>query len=567
MGLQFSFQYTRTNRAPIDETDVFNSIAEFEAYLDTGAAYAGQICAVRNGANEPEYYGVNEDFTYSPLGDGGCDILSNADKIDQDNLLPNLEPYLPSERGITKRLILNSSFHGYGGWRPQDASFIVDWSTSFVEMTMGAVDLEYSNNREMISCAIHGSGGVTYRRAIGKHIVSGNVEWVGDWSIPASQAEIRAEASRYTLVTAGTDLDILTAPGNYLWMSRSWPMIHSPVDYPSANDSPIAYLHVTALSSWIYVQRLYISTGDEWLRIGTLSHPNVEWGEWGQIATRQWVRQNQSTEQVASPIQNIDLSIEVRRQYQAPQFDRVRLFGRLTNAQADYIHANINNIQLWQFLRRKRNSKDRGAMPVGFPSDTAGSRNNFIHPTQIFANITRPNEATDYVPTSHIFGSTEQARRGLGIGNGNILDAHPSTIMNPQLEGSLTMGMVPTEFMLTADNIKTLADGTKTLVIELHTRHWTDNLAFYTAAVGTPQRNHSIKMVGNQNFRGMHISDPPPYGSLKNAVLAFKFQLVENIDNRRVNGRMTNDTLLAKLRKSDRANWVGPKEIILTVRS
>ena len=68
MSLQFPHQYNRLNREPIDESELFNSIAEFEEYLLNGPAYSGQIVAVRNGTNEPDIYKINEDLGYSVLG-------------------------------------------------------------------------------------------------------------------------------------------------------------------------------------------------------------------------------------------------------------------------------------------------------------------------------------------------------------------------------------------------------------------------------------------------------------------------------------------------------------------
>lgn len=67
MALQFPFQYTRLNRLPIDASNVFANLGEFQAYLASGPAYAGQIVAVRNATNVPDLYRINENFTYSPI--------------------------------------------------------------------------------------------------------------------------------------------------------------------------------------------------------------------------------------------------------------------------------------------------------------------------------------------------------------------------------------------------------------------------------------------------------------------------------------------------------------------
>lgn len=67
MALQFPFSYTRLNRSPIDASDVFANLSEFQAYLANGPAYAGQIVAVRNATNVPDLYRINENLSYSSV--------------------------------------------------------------------------------------------------------------------------------------------------------------------------------------------------------------------------------------------------------------------------------------------------------------------------------------------------------------------------------------------------------------------------------------------------------------------------------------------------------------------
>jgi hypothetical protein len=60
--------YQRMGAFPLDETTLFQTLAELELYaLTSGAAYIGQVCSVVNG----EVYKINVDKTVSTLGAGG----------------------------------------------------------------------------------------------------------------------------------------------------------------------------------------------------------------------------------------------------------------------------------------------------------------------------------------------------------------------------------------------------------------------------------------------------------------------------------------------------------------
>ena len=76
MSISFPSKFRRLNRTPLDDSTVFNTLVDFEMYLSNGAAYAGQLVAVRNATNIPDVYRVNEDYSYSPL-DGNSSFSSN----------------------------------------------------------------------------------------------------------------------------------------------------------------------------------------------------------------------------------------------------------------------------------------------------------------------------------------------------------------------------------------------------------------------------------------------------------------------------------------------------------
>jgi hypothetical protein len=63
--------YQRMGSFPIDETTLFNTVVELEAYaLNSGAAYTGQICSVVE--NETVYI-IKADKTIATTASGGAD--------------------------------------------------------------------------------------------------------------------------------------------------------------------------------------------------------------------------------------------------------------------------------------------------------------------------------------------------------------------------------------------------------------------------------------------------------------------------------------------------------------
>ena len=63
-GIQFAAQYTRLNRKPIDDSTVFESLNNLDTYAAVGAAYAGQIVAVKVSAGVMDLYKFVTDTTY-----------------------------------------------------------------------------------------------------------------------------------------------------------------------------------------------------------------------------------------------------------------------------------------------------------------------------------------------------------------------------------------------------------------------------------------------------------------------------------------------------------------------
>ena len=62
--------YQRMDAFPLDPTTLFTSVALLEDYaLNNGAAYAGQICSVNDGATVAVYK-INPDKTVSIVGAG-----------------------------------------------------------------------------------------------------------------------------------------------------------------------------------------------------------------------------------------------------------------------------------------------------------------------------------------------------------------------------------------------------------------------------------------------------------------------------------------------------------------
>lgn len=71
MNIQWGFGFQRLNPDPLDPSYVFDTLADFQAYLAGTTAYAGQIVAVKNATNVPNVYLINEDLSYSPIEGGG----------------------------------------------------------------------------------------------------------------------------------------------------------------------------------------------------------------------------------------------------------------------------------------------------------------------------------------------------------------------------------------------------------------------------------------------------------------------------------------------------------------
>ena len=71
MNIPWGFGFERQEPSPLDSTAVFDTKAEFDTYLTGGLAYAGQVLAVRDGANVPKVYVVNNDgHSYTEVGMG-----------------------------------------------------------------------------------------------------------------------------------------------------------------------------------------------------------------------------------------------------------------------------------------------------------------------------------------------------------------------------------------------------------------------------------------------------------------------------------------------------------------
>lgn len=60
MGVNFPIQYTRVNKQPLTDQEVFASLSAAQYYNSNGASYAGQLIAVRTD-NIPDFYVVGED--------------------------------------------------------------------------------------------------------------------------------------------------------------------------------------------------------------------------------------------------------------------------------------------------------------------------------------------------------------------------------------------------------------------------------------------------------------------------------------------------------------------------
>lgn len=73
--IDLGFEFRRSNKKPVDVSSVWDSLEEAQNYaagLDgtKGASYVGQIIAV---LKDGKYHGyvIEEDYSLSPLGDGG----------------------------------------------------------------------------------------------------------------------------------------------------------------------------------------------------------------------------------------------------------------------------------------------------------------------------------------------------------------------------------------------------------------------------------------------------------------------------------------------------------------
>ena len=73
MSIGFPSAFKRLNDIPLDDSQVFNSLQEFEDYLQGGTVVVGLTHAVKTGENTPSFFIINEDKSYSPIqgGDGG----------------------------------------------------------------------------------------------------------------------------------------------------------------------------------------------------------------------------------------------------------------------------------------------------------------------------------------------------------------------------------------------------------------------------------------------------------------------------------------------------------------
>lgn len=59
--------FDRTNKLPLDSKSVFRSTEELDEYLESGAAYPGQIVAVVL-QSDTKFYGIDENITTVSLG-------------------------------------------------------------------------------------------------------------------------------------------------------------------------------------------------------------------------------------------------------------------------------------------------------------------------------------------------------------------------------------------------------------------------------------------------------------------------------------------------------------------
>ena len=255
----------------------------------------------------------------------------------------------------------------------------------------------------------------------------------------------------------------------------------------------------------------------------------------------------------SSPIADIDLSLEVRK-YTHNQESNVRIFARLTDLQAKYLLENINSIQIW--LEK-----------AGTMSNTTIRKKGWAHPANRIMPEFKQSDMTEYVAKTPLFTDKFVNHHAYGLGFGNY--SYRSNYMDSvsqQLSRSETGGVVPTEYKLAAKNIVTLKDNAKALIFDLHGKHFTDNLALYLN-IGTPGQR--VRMVGNKNFKHtdrVGSYNGSPHQILPNRRLFFKFRLVENLDGKKTNGRLTGETLSAVLLKNNN-HWLGPTSIGLSVRS
>lgn len=61
--------YTRIDQFPLDDTSVFSSVAELDAYRVSPTAYAGQLCTVVEGGVSTAYT-INADFSVTKIATG-----------------------------------------------------------------------------------------------------------------------------------------------------------------------------------------------------------------------------------------------------------------------------------------------------------------------------------------------------------------------------------------------------------------------------------------------------------------------------------------------------------------
>jgi len=77
-GVTLPFSFHRVNRQPLDVSQKFDTLAEFELYLTNGPAYPGQIVSVRNDTDIPFVFVVKEPengvYTYKSIGGDNGDI-------------------------------------------------------------------------------------------------------------------------------------------------------------------------------------------------------------------------------------------------------------------------------------------------------------------------------------------------------------------------------------------------------------------------------------------------------------------------------------------------------------